>query len=253
MPPGDVTLPRARGWPLLRIFVRLQLTTGAEFEPQRPWATHQRAAGRVDSAHRGGYAQNARLKVGAVVLLLFLQRLVAGLKDVAGYAHIRKVVKVLGVGKNGRATAGARSRVRIIVDGFLPLDRVGLDKNPAQEDLTRLVLRGAAVILAVGIDSVAEQGVAKCRVQCSVHVGYLRPIIRSLLLQPVADKKVTYKRETVCPFQCFGSGSGWIRVFSPNRIRVLKVQIRPFLNLCDLKDGFDKVLEEPGQKGHCKD
>ena len=28
------------------------------------------------------------------------------------------------------------------------------------------------------------------------------------------------------------------------RIRVLKVRIRPFINLCDLNDGFDKVLED---------
>ena len=35
------------------------------------------------------------------------------------------------------------------------------------------------------------------------------------------------------------------------RIRVLKVRIRPFINLCDLNDGFDKVLEVPDQKGQC--
>ena len=52
-----------------------------------------------------------------------------------------------------------------------------------------------------------------------------------------------------CMDQCFGSG--WNRVFSPIRIRVLKVRIRPFINLCDLNDGFDKVLEEPDQKGQC--
>ena len=48
-------------------------------------------------------------------------------------------------------------------------------------------------------------------------------------------------------FQCFGSG--WIWGFSPIRIRVLKVRIRirPFINLCDLNDGFEKVLEEPDQ------
>ena len=28
-----------------------------------------------------------------------------------------------------------------------------------------------------------------------------------------------------------------------------KSRIRPFINLCDLNDGFDKVLEEPEQKG----
>ena len=50
-------------------------------------------------------------------------------------------------------------------------------------------------------------------------------------------------------YQCFGSG--WIWVFSPIRIRVLKVQIRPLVNLQDLNDGFDKVLEEPDQKGQC--
>ena len=34
--------------------------------------------------------------------------------------------------------------------------------------------------------------------------------------------------------QCFGSG--WIRVFSPIRIRVLKVRIRPLINVWDLND-----------------
>ena len=52
--------------------------------------------------------------------------------------------------------------------------------------------------------------------------------------------------------QCFGSGSGWIRVFSTIRIRVLKVRIRPFINLCDPNEGFDKVLEEPDQKRQCR-
>ena len=46
--------------------------------------------------------------------------------------------------------------------------------------------------------------------------------------------------------KCFGSRC--IRVYSPIRIRVLEVRIRPFINLCDLNDGFDKVLEEPDQK-----
>ena len=32
---------------------------------------------------------------------------------------------------------------------------------------------------------------------------------------------------------------------------LLKVRIRPFINLCDLNDGFDKVLEEPDQKRQC--
>ena len=39
-------------------------------------------------------------------------------------------------------------------------------------------------------------------------------------------------------------GSGFFAV----RIRVLKVRIRPFINLSDLNDGFGKVLEEPDQK-----
>ena len=57
---------------------------------------------------------------------------------------------------------------------------------------------------------------------------------------------------TTCT-QCFGSGSGWIRVFSPIwiRIRVLKVRICTLINLWDLNDGFDTVLEEPDQKGQC--
>ena len=57
---------------------------------------------------------------------------------------------------------------------------------------------------------------------------------------------------------CFGTGSGWIRVFSPIRIRVLKFRIRvlkfrirPLINLWDLNDGFDNVLEEPDKKGQC--
>ena len=41
-------------------------------------------------------------------------------------------------------------------------------------------------------------------------------------------------------------GSELIRIFL--MIRVLKVRIRPFKNLSDLNDGFDKVLEEPDQK-----
>ena len=32
-----------------------------------------------------------------------------------------------------------------------------------------------------------------------------------------------------------------------------KSRIRPFINLCDLNDGFDKVLEEPEQKGQFKE
>ena len=51
--------------------------------------------------------------------------------------------------------------------------------------------------------------------------------------------------------KCFGSRC--IRVYSPIRIRVLEVRIRPFINLCDLNDGFDKVLEEPEQKGQFKE
>ena len=35
------------------------------------------------------------------------------------------------------------------------------------------------------------------------------------------------------------------------RIWVLKVRIRPLINLLDLNDGFDKALEEPDQKGQC--
>ena len=31
----------------------------------------------------------------------------------------------------------------------------------------------------------------------------------------------------------------------------LKVRIRPFINLCDLNDGCEKVLEEPDQKRQC--
>ena len=31
----------------------------------------------------------------------------------------------------------------------------------------------------------------------------------------------------------------------------LKVRIRPFINLCDLNDGFYKVVEEPDEKGQC--
>ena len=39
-------------------------------------------------------------------------------------------------------------------------------------------------------------------------------------------------------------GSQWIQVFSPIRIRVLKVciRIRPFINLCDLNYGFWRSL-----------
>ena len=51
--------------------------------------------------------------------------------------------------------------------------------------------------------------------------------------------------------QCFGSG--WIQVFSLIWIRVLKVRICPLINLWDLNDGFDKVLEEPDQKGQCNE
>ena len=41
--------------------------------------------------------------------------------------------------------------------------------------------------------------------------------------------------------------------FSPIRIRMdlglkVRIQIRPFINLCDLNDGFYKVLEQPDQK-----
>ena len=32
----------------------------------------------------------------------------------------------------------------------------------------------------------------------------------------------------------------------------LKVRIHPFINLCDLNDGFDKVLEKPDQKRWCR-
>ena len=67
------------------------------------------------------------------------------------------------------------------------------------------------------------------------------------------------KGSTVVPGQCkqfdFKKvqclGSDWIRVHSPIRIRVLKVWIRPLINLWDLNDGFDKVLKEPDQKGQC--
>ena len=31
----------------------------------------------------------------------------------------------------------------------------------------------------------------------------------------------------------------------------LKVRICPLINLWDLNDGFDKILEEPDQKGQC--
>ena len=36
-------------------------------------------------------------------------------------------------------------------------------------------------------------------------------------------------------------------------IRVLKVRIRPFINLSDLNYGYDKVLEEPDQKRPCSE
>ena len=32
----------------------------------------------------------------------------------------------------------------------------------------------------------------------------------------------------------------------------LKVRIHPFINLCDLNDGFDKVLEKPDQNDSVK-
>ena len=52
--------------------------------------------------------------------------------------------------------------------------------------------------------------------------------------------------------QCFGSGC--FRGFLPIWIRVLKVGmwIRLLINLRDLNDVYDKVLEEPNQKGQCK-
>ena len=58
-----------------------------------------------------------------------------------------------------------------------------------------------------------------------------------------------------CIWQCFGSGSRWLQVYSQIRIRVLKfrIRIRPFINLCDLNDRFDNVLEEPDQKRQCED
>ena len=37
---------------------------------------------------------------------------------------------------------------------------------------------------------------------------------------------------------CFGSGSKWIRVFLPIRIRTLKTRIRPLTNQWDLNDVF---------------
>ena len=43
----------------------------------------------------------------------------------------------------------------------------------------------------------------------------------------------------------------WIRVFSLIRIRVLKVRIRPLINLWYLNDVYYKVLEEPDHKGQC--
>ena len=64
----------------------------------------------------------------------------------------------------------------------------------------------------------------------------------------------TQGKLAITKFQCFGSGSGWIWVSSPIRIRVLKVRIRipPCINFCDLNDGFDKVLEKPDQKRWCR-
>ena len=31
----------------------------------------------------------------------------------------------------------------------------------------------------------------------------------------------------------------------------VRIRIRPFINLCDLNDGFDKFLKEPDQKRQC--
>ena len=47
-----------------------------------------------------------------------------------------------------------------------------------------------------------------------------------------------------CSFmQC--SGSGWIRVFSP-------IRIRPLIDLWDLNDGFDKVWRNLTKKDNVK-
>ena len=49
-----------------------------------------------------------------------------------------------------------------------------------------------------------------------------------------------YFRKKICLqgkfFRCFGSGSGWIRFFSPIRIWVINVRICPFINFCDIHD-----------------
>ena len=58
----------------------------------------------------------------------------------------------------------------------------------------------------------------------------------------ICSRILVYSVQYFAP--CFGSGSGWIRVFSPIRVRVLKVRIRTLINLWDLNDGFDKVLEK---------
>ena len=58
---------------------------------------------------------------------------------------------------------------------------------------------------------------------------------------------------TYCQCQCFGSGSRWTRVYSPIWVLKVWIWIRPFKNLCDLNDGFDKVLKEPDQKRQCEE
>ena len=52
--------------------------------------------------------------------------------------------------------------------------------------------------------------------------------------------------------QCFWAGSRWIQVFSPIRIRVLKVRIRPLINLWDLNDGLIRFWRSLTKKDSVK-
>ena len=54
------------------------------------------------------------------------------------------------------------------------------------------------------------------------------------------EKKYVYKANFSDVLDQDPDGSGF---FSPIRIGVIKVRIRPFINFCDIHDGFDKVLE----------
>ena len=182
--------PSGQNRHLLRVFVRLQLPTGTQLEPQCPCPTHERTAGRKQLAHRTGNVQDARLEEVAVVLLLLLQRFVARLEDIAGHSHVGEEFEILRVGKDGGATPGARSGVRIKVYGVLAHNWIGLEEDPANHDLAGLS-GGPAVPLAVGIRSVAEHRGPECRVENVVHAADLPPVGRPLLFEPIADQQVT--------------------------------------------------------------